>query len=61
MNDLNNRKNLDAIDILESANKQKKEQKKQNKKIVLRDPNNFWDKIFDHFKCGIIEKKDEKI
>ena len=61
MNDLNNRKNLDAIDILESANKQKKEQKKQNKKIVLRDPNNFWDKLFEHFKCGKIEKKDEKI
>ena len=61
INDLNNKNNLDAIDILENANKKKKEQKKQNKKIVLRDPNNFWDKLLGHFKCGSIVNNDETI
>ena len=58
-NDLSNRNNLDAINIFENANKQKKEQKKNNKKIVLRNPDNFWDKLFSHFKCGSIDKNDE--
>ena len=58
-NDLSNRNNLDAINIFENANKQKKEQKKINKKIVLRNPDNFWDKLFSHFKCGSNDKNDE--
>ena len=58
-NDLSNRNNLDAINIFENANKQKKEQKKINKKIVLRNPDNFWDKLFSHFKCVSNDKNDE--
>ena len=61
-NDLNYRNNLndDAIAILENANLKKKEQKKQNKKVILRNPPGFWDKLFEHFKCGFSNNDNDK-
>ena len=49
----NDKKNLsDAIGILENAEHKNIIQKKNNKKVVLRDPPSFWEKLFEQFKCS---------
>ena len=49
----NEKKKLnDAIGILENAERKNEVQKKNNKKIVLREPPSFWEKLFEQFKCN---------
>ena len=49
----NDKKNIsDAIGILENAERKNEIQKKNNKKVVLRDPPSFWEKLFEQFKCS---------
>jgi hypothetical protein len=49
----NEKKKLnDAIGILENAERKNEVQKKSNKKIVLREPPSFWEKLFEQFKCS---------